>query len=72
MGNTLKNLFDYQRFEGNRELQNVIDSVHARYKTRELELEDMETVFAAGTPELTNRLKKQENSENAGPGTDLR
>ena len=38
MEKKLKQLFDYQKFAGNRELQQVIDSVHARYAVRELDL----------------------------------
>ena len=59
MNNTLKKLFDYQRFEGNRELQQVIDSVHARYAVQELNLDDMEMVSAAGIPEMPDQQKKQ-------------
>ena len=56
----LVQLFDFQRFEGNRELQQVIDSVHTRYSVRELNLDEMETVAAAGIPEAQNSRKKQE------------
>ncbi len=59
MDRTLKKLFDFQRFEGNKELQQVIDSVHARYAVRELDLNDMEMVSAAGNPELPDQLNKQ-------------
>ena len=55
-----RQLFDYQRFEGNRELQQVIDSVHAKYAARELKLDEMEYVAAAGKPDLPKQLKKQE------------
>ena len=50
MERKLRGLFDYQKFEGNPALQGVIDSVHSRYQTRELNLDDLEQVFAAGTP----------------------
>jgi len=50
MERRLKNLFDYQKFEGNPALQSVIDSVHSRYPVRELDMDDMEWVNAAGTP----------------------
>ena len=60
MSRTLKQLFDFQRFEGNKELQQVIDSVHAKYASRELDLSDMETVYAAGTPDLPDKQEKQE------------
>lgn len=57
MSNTLKQLFDYQKFEGNPELQRVIDSVHNKYTARELTFEEMEMVNAAGSPELLNKKK---------------
>lgn len=46
----LRALFNYQRFEGNADLQKVIDSVHSRYASRELSLDEMEWVAAAGAP----------------------
>ncbi len=45
----LESLFAYQRFAENRELQRVIDSVHARHARRELSMEDLDCVSAAGT-----------------------
>ena len=48
MENKLKKLFDFQRFEGNASLQSVIDDVHARYAMKELNMDDMEWVNAAG------------------------
>ena len=48
MENILFRLFDYQKFEKNNDLQKMIDTVHARYETREMSLEDMEWVNAAG------------------------
>ena len=51
MQKTLKSLFDFQKFEGNPALQQVIDSVHARYAVRELSLDEMDWVAAAGTPD---------------------
>ena len=50
MENKLKALFDYQKFEGNAALQSVIDSVHSRYAVRELSMDEMEWVNAAGVP----------------------
>ena len=52
MERKLKSLFDFQKFEGNPALQSVIDSVHSRYSSsaRELDLDEMEWVNAAGTP----------------------
>lgn len=60
MSRTLKQLFDYQRFEENRDLRQVIDSVHARYAKRELDLDEMNTVAAAGMPVKPESLEKQE------------
>ncbi len=48
MEKTLLQLFDYQKFTGNASLQGVIDSVHARYTTRKLTLEEASWVNAAG------------------------
>ena len=48
MENKLKSLFNYQKFERNADLQRVIDSVHSRYASRELRLDEMEMVSAAG------------------------
>ena len=50
MERTLKGLFDFQKFENNSALRSVIDSTHSRYGTRELSLDSLEQVFAAGTP----------------------
>ena len=50
MEKKLFRLFDYQKFEENPELRQVIDSTHARLKARSLSLEDMEWVNAAGQP----------------------
>ena len=52
MERTLKTLFDYQKFEQNSKLQQVIDYVHARYTVRELTTDEMEWVSAAGIPEI--------------------
>ena len=60
MSRTLKQLFDYQRFEKNPELQQVIDSVHERYARRELSMDDMEMVNAAGVTEIPDKLKKKD------------
>ena len=58
MENKLKALFDYQKFERNPALQQVIDSVHARYASRELNLDEMEWVNAAGTPDIKPETRK--------------
>ena len=53
--NTLSMLFDYQRFEGNKALQRVIDSVHACHPVQALSLDDMNSIAAAGMPEITDK-----------------
>lgn len=58
MENKLTALFDYQRFECSRLLQDVIDDVHARYAVTELDLDDMQFVSAAGIPETKPDKKK--------------
>ena len=49
-------LFGYQRFEGSRNLQQVIDSVHGRYQARELSLDSLDMIAAAGAPGTGNPL----------------
>ena len=51
MEKRLKNLLDFQKFEENPSLQQVIDSVHSRYNVRELSLDEMGWVAAAGMPD---------------------
>ena len=63
MERKLKALFDFQKFEGNSALQSVIDSVHSRYTVRELSLDDMEWVNAAGTG--PPRPEKKDDPNNA-------
>ncbi len=58
MENRLKELFDYQLFEGNAALQAVIDSVHRHYAVRELDLSELATVSAAGMARVPK--KKQD------------
>ncbi len=60
MDKKLKTLFDFQRFDGNRDLQDVIDSVHAKYAKRELDLDELEMVNAAGDPDSMLANKKTE------------
>ena len=50
MENKLFRLFDYQKFEGNEALRRIIDSTHARCRTKVLSLDEMEWVNAAGQP----------------------
>ena len=53
----LSHLFDYQRFEGNAGLQQMIDAVHAQYPARVLALDELEMIAAAGQAGEINRSK---------------
>lgn len=50
MENVVRRLFDFQRFERNADLQRIIDDVHTRYTMKELRLDDLTMVAAAGVP----------------------
>ena len=67
----LAELFDFQRFEKNEDLQDVIDSVQAKYESRKLFfLEDEQLDMAAGglgaSEELSKDLLKEPKHD--GPG----
>ncbi len=75
MEKKLSALMDYQKFEKNAALEQVISSVHARYalagsafRIRELNLDEMEMLSAAGMPE---REWKKKGHEQTGDRTDL-
>lgn len=55
MERKLSTLFSFQKFEGNADLQKIIDATHARYAVRELDVDEMEWVSAAGIPEVNVR-----------------
>lgn len=63
MEGKLKALFDYQKFEGNTALQQVINSVHSRFAVQELSMDEMEWVSAAGVPNQTNGKDKDANRQ---------
>ena len=48
MEKKLEQMFDYQKFEDNASLGKLIESVHARYASRALDLEELSMVNAAG------------------------
>lgn len=50
-------LFDFQQYEKNADLQEVIDAVHIRYTVRHLTDEEAEFVAAAGTPDTGFKRK---------------
>lgn len=60
MEKTLEQLFDYQRYEDTPSLRQVIDSVHARYAVRALDLDEMSWVNAAGMPVDYSSKKEKE------------
>ena len=60
MEKSLRQLFDFQKFAGNPDLQDVIDSVHSRYQTRELSMDEMDMVFAAGVPQMPKKKNDPE------------
>ena len=53
-------LFDFHRFEQNKDLQAVIDAVHSRYTARKLTDDEAEWVAAAGTPESSLKRTRPE------------
>ena len=59
MEKKLRQLFDFQKFAAEPNLQSVIDDVHSRYATRELNMDEMEFVSAAGIPQLPTRKNNQ-------------
>ena len=56
----LKTLFDYQRFEDEPSLQNIIEETEERYQGKELSDDDLNTVSAAGDAYtgITDPLKR--------------
>ena len=51
MENKISRLFDYQKFEGNTKLQQIIDDTHARCRAKTLSLNELGWVNAAGEPQ---------------------
>ena len=64
MEKKLSLLFDYQKFVNNKDLQHVIDAVHARHSGRMLSDEEVELVAAAGVPGMTSNQKTPWQDEN--------
>ena len=67
MEGKLKALFDFQKYEGNPALQSVIDSVHSRYAVKELSMDEMEWVAAAGIPEQKPDEKNRKGDKECRP-----
>ena len=64
MEQTLTQLFDFLRFEGNQELQQVVDSVHARYEApRELSMDELSAVAAAGDPHPVKNTDQEKSGQ---------
>jgi len=55
MEKRLSQLFDFQKYEDNAQLRNVIESVRARYQVRELDLGELKWVAAAGEPDARSK-----------------
>ena len=70
MEKKLSRLFDFQKFEGNEDLQQVIDTVHARRKLRTLTMDEMEMVNAAGVP-MPVEMPLLPDERRTGPGQKL-
>ena len=63
----LKNMFDYQRFEQNPSLQDVIDQVLERYsQNRLLSLSDDDLALAAGGVRMAEETKQEPNDDGHG------
>ena len=60
MERVLSRLFDFQKFQENPDLQREIDAVHDRYAVRELSLDEMEMLAAAGAPVLMKKPKQDD------------
>lgn len=54
----LRNLFEYQHFEGNPRLQKLIDDVHRRIEERELTDDELGFVAAAGVVDGSEKTGK--------------
>lgn len=59
MESILKSCFEYQKFEENAALRSVIDSVHARWASRELNLDEMNSIAAAGVSEQSRKKDRK-------------
>ena len=62
MENTLKALFDFQKFAGNRELQEKIDAAHRR-TGRRISLDEADLVAAAGLPYSESRASDKDDKD---------
>ncbi|MBO7676851.1 MAG: hypothetical protein J6S49_05000 [Erysipelotrichaceae bacterium] len=56
----LSNLFDYQRFERNKDLQRIINDVEHRYDSSAVLLTEAELSFAAGGRDVDRTLTDKE------------
>ena len=65
--NRLKNLFDYQRFEKNKELQRIINGVLDRHDSSAVLLTDSQLSFAAGGKVMDRNLEKKNEDDDKKP-----
>lgn len=68
MEKKLARLFEFQDFEGNSQLSKVIDDVHQRYQVRELTMDEMEMLAAAGNPLRNEREKRSQKDRHKKSG----
>ena len=59
----LTNLFDFQRFEQNPELQSMIAEVEQKYSVTEMSDDELDLLAAAGDP-FSRELKKEDKDTN--------
>lgn len=59
----LTNLFDFQRFERNPELQSMIAEVEQKYSVTEMSDDELDLLAAAGDP-FSRELKKEDKDTN--------
>ena len=65
-------LFDYQRFEKNKELQRIINDVENRYDSGAVLLMESELSFAAGGKDVERQIKdKNKTDEQSFNGQNL-
>ena len=59
----LTNLFDFQRFKRNPELQSMIAEVEQKYSVTEMSDDELDLLAAAGDP-FSRELKKEDKDTN--------
>ena len=59
----LSNLFDYQRFSKNKDLQRIINGVESRYESGSVLLSESELSFVAGGQYVEEEDKNKKNGQ---------